>query len=149
MQHSIAVGQLAQKITRVHGADAATCDQAPLAGMIHDVGKLVLACERSADYDHVIQLAVDEAETLVLREQELVEVTHAEVGAYLLSLWGIPNSIVETVAFHHRPLDLGGETPIVLTSVHLANALVHEEESDRRTLADTMVDTDLSPYGRH
>ncbi|HEV2452648.1 MAG TPA: HDOD domain-containing protein, partial [Verrucomicrobiae bacterium] len=52
--------------------------------------------------------------------------THAEVGGYLLGLWGLPNPIVEAVSFHHRPADSAvcGFSPVV--AVHVANAFAHE-----------------------
>ena len=56
-------------------------------------------------------------------EKELLGVTHAEVGAYLLGLWGLPLTIVEAVAYHHQ-LELVAPTDIVV-AVHVANALSH------------------------
>ena len=62
-------------------------------------------------------------------EQELFGVTHAEVGAYLLGLWGVGEAIVEAVAFHHRPSACGDQAFSPLTAVHVANALAESEES--------------------
>ena len=61
-------------------------------------------------------------------EYEIFSGTHAEVGAYLFGLWGLPKFIVEAAAFHHNPMEclddkFGFNT---LTAVHVANALVHE-----------------------
>jgi HD-like signal output (HDOD) protein len=49
--------------------------------------------------------------------------THAEVGAYLLGLWSLPDLTVEAVALHHRPADCGETTLTPLTAVHVANVL--------------------------
>lgn len=141
-QHSISTGKLSQKIARQLGATANEVDEALLAGMMHDVGKLILASERAEEYSHVVQLVANDAALLASREQACFGLTHADIGAYLLSLWGVPNSIVEAVAFHHRPADLGGPTPVVLTAVHLANALVNEDETERRIRASQLVDLD-------
>jgi HD-like signal output (HDOD) protein len=59
-------------------------------------------------------------------EREAFGFTHAEVGAYLLGLWGLPATIVEAVAFHHRPsaLTLAGFELVV--AVHIASVLADE-----------------------
>lgn len=61
-----------------------------------------------------------------LIEQESLGVTHAEIGAYLLATWGLPLTLVEAVAYHHRPgLHLDGNA--TLTAVHIADALIDPE----------------------
>ncbi len=138
-QHSIEVGKLAQKIARHLGASAQDIDEALLAGMMHDIGQLIFAAERAGDYEEVVRAAEKDGCSLAMLEQMRFGVSHADVGAYLLSIWGLPNSIVEAVAFHHHPLRLGGGTPITLTAVHLANALAREAESNGRVLARDLV----------
>ncbi len=57
----------------------------------------------------------------------MIGVTHSEVGAYLMGLWGLPVPIVEALAFHHCPSECMGNQFIPLTAVHVANALEHED----------------------
>ena len=57
-------------------------------------------------------------------ELEVLGVSHAEIGAYLLGVWGVPFSIVETTAYHHAPGNAVADVPPVLAAVHLAAALV-------------------------
>ena len=57
-------------------------------------------------------------------EREIFGVTHAEVGAYLLGLWGIPFPIVEAVAFHHRPSEVAPESRALVGAIHIASGLV-------------------------
>jgi HD-like signal output (HDOD) protein len=59
-------------------------------------------------------------------EREIFGVTHAEVGAYLLGLWGIPFPIVEAVAFHHRPNEVAPESRPLVTAIHIASGLIEE-----------------------
>jgi HD-like signal output (HDOD) protein len=56
-------------------------------------------------------------------EKALLGCTHAEIGAYLLGIWGLPHPIVEAVVYHHRPADCleAGFSP--LTAVHVADAV--------------------------
>jgi hypothetical protein len=62
--------------------------------------------------------------TLVEAERRSVECTHAEVGAYLVGIWGLPPSIVETAAWHHLPSTGGARTFAPLTAVHGSNVLI-------------------------
>ena len=83
--------------------------------------------------------------------------SHADVGAYLLGLWGLGDPIVEAVAFHHRPSDCVGNSFSPLTAVHVANVL-HEELSQQltgdvpsqidSTYLDTRHMTDRLPHWR-
>jgi HD-like signal output (HDOD) protein len=57
--------------------------------------------------------------------------THAEVGAYLLGLWGLPDPVVEAVAWHHTPARCPGESFTPLTAVHVAEAILGSEEGTR------------------
>ena len=52
--------------------------------------------------------------------------SHAEIGAYLLGLWGLPAQVTEAVAFHHQPGICGHQGLSPLAAVHVANVLVQE-----------------------
>jgi len=60
-------------------------------------------------------------------EMFLSGVSHAEVGGYLLGLWGLPYPIVEAVANHHEPTRVDAKDFGVLAAVHIADAIIHEE----------------------
>ena len=64
--------------------------------------------------------------TLADAEQQIFSTTHADVGGYLLGLWGLPVPVVEAVALHHRPEQAAVQPFSPLTAVHVANALVQE-----------------------
>jgi len=123
--HSIAVGLLASRIAKSRGAVQKDCDDALLAGMLHDVGKLILAMEFAEQYDSVIQQASESAALFWQVEREQLGVTHADVGAYLLALWGLPNRIVEAIAFHHEPSAFGKVEFGPMAAVHLADSILH------------------------
>jgi putative nucleotidyltransferase with HDIG domain len=121
--HSLATGVLAQKILSDEGADSATVDAAFTAGVLHDTGKLVLAATLPDLYRQALQLASDEMIPQWQAEANVFGVSHAEVGAYLLGLWGLPPAIVEAVAWHHQPRHR--EPPVfgALAAVHIADYL--------------------------
>jgi len=68
------------------------------------------------------------ASTLAI-ELELLGCTHAQVGAYLMSIWGLPVPLVHAVAFHHNPLDTGENKFTSLTAVHAADAIASLNDS--------------------
>ena len=124
--HSAATGTLSRRICMGEDCEASVRDHALMAGLLHDVGKLVLATSLPERYRQVVALARDEACTQWQAERQVLGTTHAEVGAYLLGLWGLPDPIVEALAFHHRPNECIETTLTPLTAVHAANALEHE-----------------------
>ena len=96
------------------------------AALLHDVGKLVLARSIPDDYaDVVAQAEADQVPTW-MAERDMLGTTHADVAAYLLSLWGLPTSIVEAVAWHHRPSDRPVRAFGPLGAVHAANVIQHQ-----------------------
>lgn len=101
-----------------------------IAGLLHDIGKLVLAEATPDHFARAIAGAYAEKRPLFEIEEELIGVSHAEVGAYLLSMWGIPYIIVEAVAHHHHPERVPHEKLDLLSSVYFANWLVHEHDTE-------------------
>ena len=81
----------------------ASPDDAWLAGLLHDIGYWVLIQECPKDLGKAIQLARAEGLPLVECERQVTGASHAEIGAYLLGLWGLPYTIIEAVALHHTP----------------------------------------------
>jgi len=106
----------------------AGCDgeSAVAAALIHDVGILVLASRAPEYLASVLGRAESEDRPLFEVEQEERGFTHADVGAHLLGLWGLPPAIVEAVAYHHRPAAAHGPTMDAITAVHVASVLADE-----------------------
>ncbi|MCA9124805.1 MAG: HDOD domain-containing protein [Planctomycetaceae bacterium] len=140
VRHSLLVGDLAQRIATQLGASAAEANEALLAGALHDIGKLILATERTDEYVNMKQLASYGDLPPWQVETTWFGTSHADIGAYMLSLWGLPNPIVEAVAFHHEPSKIEGVPPVVLTALHIANALVNEQVSVESTSPKVFVD---------
>lgn len=125
------VGPMARKIAIDLTQNKSLADDAMMAGMLCDVGALVLA---AAMPDKVMQIreiakAQDQPDWIVERDQ--LGYDHAEIGAYLMALWGLPNPIVEAVAFHHAPERAVSQSFEPLTAVHIACCLnASDPESD-------------------
>ncbi len=140
--HSMATGTLAKRIAAAEGCEAKLCDHALMAGILHDAGKLVLAANLPDEYGQAMAKARDTAVATWEAEEQIFGTTHAEAGAYLLGLWGLPDPIVEALAFHHRPNECLATTFTPLTAVHVANALVHEADSAAEDRDPSRLDTD-------
>jgi HD-like signal output (HDOD) protein len=127
-EHSVLVGNLAKKLAVAEKATSETVNDCLTAGLLHDIGQLILAANLGTEYAQVRALATREEYELNRVEELEFGATHAGLGAYLLGIWGLPDTIVEAVAFHHEP-ESGLATATgfsALTAIHVANALVHE-----------------------
>ena len=121
-QHS----QLAARLASEIGKRARISNAVAVGALLHDIGKLVIA-ERAPDHlARALQGVHQDRHPLFMIEEELVGVSHAEVGAYLLSLWGLPSPVVEAVAHHHHPERVPQEKLDMISVVYLANQLAHE-----------------------
>ncbi len=124
MDHSAKVAYVARTIAEHEGVGKELADRAFLAGFLHDVGKLVLASEVSDKYAEVARMSDEEGVVMVQAESEILGSNHAQVGGYLLALWGLPEGVVEAVLRHHWPALTRTKEFNELTAVHVANALV-------------------------
>ena len=123
--HSLAVASTAKDIAIRENQSKGIADNALIAGMLHDIGKLILAQSLPETYNKAATCAKDNNITIWEAEQSTLGATHADVGAYLLGLWGLPDDIVEAIAFHHRPLSCVDKSFGPLTAVHVADVLEH------------------------
>ncbi|MCU7918543.1 MAG: HDOD domain-containing protein [Candidatus Thiodiazotropha sp. (ex Epidulcina cf. delphinae)] len=138
--HSAWVGSLAKQIAKEEGMGSRTVEDSLLAGMLHDIGKLILVINLSTGYAQLQEARRDTLDDRVSSEIEIFGATHGAVGAYLLGLWGLPESVVEAVALHNQPVLQGEKVFSVLSVVHAANALVHVAEEE--TVLDNLLDLD-------
>jgi HD-like signal output (HDOD) protein len=100
-----------------------------IAALLHDIGKLVIA-ERAPDHlAQALEVSRRENQPLYAAEERLFGVSHAEVGAYLLGLWGLPFPIIEAVAHHHRPERANSEKMDLVVGVFIADQLAKHLES--------------------
>jgi HD-like signal output (HDOD) protein len=127
-EHSMTVGQWAQAIARMENLDAQQSDAAMIAGMFHDVGKLVLA-DKMPDYYQQVLAMVKEDISLCQMEREVLGCTHAEVGAYLFGLWGFPHEMITATMIHHDPRQIVNRDIDIVSIVFAANVLASETQS--------------------
>lgn len=123
-QHSREVADCARMIADIETSDQRTIDDAWLAGMLHDIGKIVLAYAMPGSYQEAVRLTQAEGKSLWEAEREIFGTSHAEVGSYLLSLWGLPMPICEAVGTFrsHRSHEANGNF-LPVSAVQVANVL--------------------------
>jgi putative nucleotidyltransferase with HDIG domain len=121
--HSMAIAACAKRIAQSENCQRKLMNDMFMAGLLHDVGKLVLAANLPQQYEEALQGVQTEGLTDWQAEHAVLGTSHAEVGAYLLGLWGLPEPIVEAVTFHHTPSACADRSLSPLTAVHVANGL--------------------------
>lgn len=123
-EHSLRTSRLCFKIAEAEGCAGAQCEDALAAGLLHDVGKLALAASMPADYFTVLDAVRGRGMRVSAAEIEHFGVSHAPVGGYLLSLWGLPEPVAAAVAGHHDPdPGLPGFPPV--HAVYVGNIMDH------------------------
>jgi HD-like signal output (HDOD) protein len=115
-----------------------------VAALLHDVGSLVLASEMPHQFHDVLALVKQRGCRQHIAEEELLGTSHAEIGAYLLGLWGIDGRIVDAVAHHHSSMRISHIGLDIAAVVYAADLLAHELDSH----PNDVLGADLDPCDR-
>lgn len=123
--HSVYTGLVSRKL-------AAQCNLPGretifLTGLLHDVGQLVIYSQLPNEASTILTQSDDQEKTLCSIEHEVLGFDHTEVGAELLNLWDLPQSLWEPVRYHHTPLK-SEEFPQQTALLHIANAIANTVE---------------------
>jgi putative nucleotidyltransferase with HDIG domain len=129
-EHALAVAAGAQELARELWTPAGLREAAFTAGMLHDVGKLLLAANAPDGYGLILEEARDSGRPLWQVEKEDMGFSHAEIGGCMLGIWGTGMPIVEAVAWHHEPALAPERKLSALTLVHVADCKVRGVEPD-------------------
>lgn len=121
--HSIRVGALAKIIMMQMSDDKMLADYAMMGGLLSNVGKLVVAANFPDKFAE-IQTQINAGERPENEiEKAVMGHCHTEIGAYLLCIWGLPNPVVECVAYHHAPGACVETGFAPVSAVHIATAI--------------------------
>jgi len=123
--------QLTARIASEIGRTMAVSNAVLVAGLLHDIGKLVIAERAPEHLGRALEGVRRDKMPMFAIEEDLIGVSHAEVGAYLLSLWGLPSPVVEAVAHHHHPERVPHDKVDMLSVVYLSNLLAHKHSADK------------------
>ena len=130
-QHSLTVSAMAQQIVIQEGGDRLSVNTAGVAGLLHDIGELILLANVPDIYYPMIRRFAGDEDARLALELEHFGVTHAQLGSYVLSLWSLPDAVVEAVALHHDVSRHAGDTASLTNkAVFAAERFLQEESSD-------------------
>jgi len=138
--HCFSVGVIARKIAHLEGLPASEADQLFIAGLLHDVGKLVLVTGVPTSYQMVIGRIAQDGLHPHEAEYSVFGASHAEVGAYLLGLWGLPAAISEGVGWHHYPTTHDAEGLNPANVIHVADWIDHHLTPSPGETASSLLD---------
>lgn len=116
--HALLTAHVARHIV----GDPARAEAVFAAGLLHDCGRLILMDRLPEQLAEAEERAAREGRPLHVAERAVLGADHAEVGAYVLGLWGLPRPVVEAVAFHHAELEPAGTLDAV-SAVAIGNRL--------------------------
>jgi len=133
-QHSTFVSTLARAMMKVISSDPKKHDIASMAGMLHDLGKLILIQNRPDEYRSVLKRYEEENVSIATIEKEILGTTHAEIGFYLVNKWGLSEEISAAILYHHKPKSLISENSISSAVVHVADFLSYRETDNSEYL---------------
>ena len=122
-KRSIGIGLLSRQLAESDGCSSVFLDHTCSAGTLSHIGTLVLLARHFNQFETAINLVDSSQATLLDAESQVFGVAHPELGAYLLGLWGFVDPIVEAVAYHHSPWNVGVVEVTPLTYVYITQIL--------------------------
>ena len=131
LDHALAVAHAAQDCGLRHGESAEVRELLFTAAMLHDLGKLLLLANLPDRYQRLLQDSRNREVPLWTLERQEFGTSHAELGAFMLGVWGLPLPIVEAVGYHHAPAQAPSTGRSPLAHVYWANCRVRGRTPDR------------------
>lgn len=132
--HSLRVATCSRAIVSSMGCDKKLITSSFTAGMLHDIGKLILGTTAPFLYRSLTRSGIACTDQILPKEKEKFGSNHAEVGAFLLGTWGLPVEIIDAVLTHHNYAGLSFEGLSPSIAVWYANAFVNEFNNQKKTI---------------
>jgi len=139
-RHSLATGALAKLIAQAEGCDNKITEHCLVAGLLHEIGILILALNIPDKFTYCHQLMVENGVDRLTAEMEVFGTTHGMVCAYLLGLWGLDDQVVDAVAFHQCPAEAHHHTLSPLAIVYFADVLEKTKPDQDLTAPESPLD---------
>lgn len=95
-------------------------DKDASAGLIHDIGKIILFKNSPMEYENVFNNVKEKGISFSQAETDILNISHDEIGAYILNWWGLPTSMVEAALYHHDPLSASEIYRELVCTIHIA-----------------------------
>jgi putative nucleotidyltransferase with HDIG domain len=134
--HAVATAMAAEWLA--HRLDYPEPEEAYAAGLLHDMGKLILDQYVFNDYTSIVEMMNRYKLNLWQAEQELLGIDHATVGSLIAEKWEFPLVLVDTIHFHHSP-SMARTKPILPAIVNFANSVACRSSKSVLDLFNKMV----------
>jgi HD-like signal output (HDOD) protein len=124
-ERCINVANFARQLASLKSISKNLIDEVFISGMLCDIGLLAMNSMMREKYASIVTYAEETNKPLIEAEKEVLGATHAELGAYLMALWGFDDHIIEAIAYHHHPEKAMPNLQLMpLDFVHIADALI-------------------------
>jgi putative nucleotidyltransferase with HDIG domain len=148
--HSLRIAMAARRIAQAQGLPYEQCEKAFLGGLLHDIGKIVLVANVPEEYNEIKAFARKCRIPLFESEHARFGATHAQIGAYLLALWGIQEDVVKIVEHHHSLDKFPSDVEFgPMAAVHAAHVLASEGEYSYPLNHDLLSQRGLAGIEKH
>lgn len=144
-EHSMQVGYFTKQIMTKEFTDKKKTEDCMIAGLLHDIGKLLMI-QIEGYTKKMNNLLFEKDICFVDAEYEIFGVSHAEVGAYLLGLWNLPDVLIESTAFHHYPSKLNEKSFTLVGAIHISNAFLQNTKEPEKCLESRIIDRQYIEY---
>jgi len=119
-EHSLGCALISKEIAiRAHFQDR---ELAYLAGLVHDIGEVIIAVHFSKEFEKVVEMVLDKHTTFYSAEDVVLGINHTDFGAWLVRDWKLPSILSDVVSFHHNPLEVP-DHKILVAIVRLADLI--------------------------
>jgi len=147
-RHSVAVAVLARQLAEK--SRLAAPEDAFMAGLLHDTGKIIMIKYFREDFGKVWRLMQEKKISFTQAEEEVASIDHVQIGAYLARKWQLPDAVVEAIAGHHYYVTSGQSTGLV-ECLMLANALANNDYQINADdyVFDSHIEKTLKPLIEH
>jgi HD-like signal output (HDOD) protein len=114
-----------------------------VAGLVHDVGKIIMASTFPQHFNYIYQPTWDDRSDVLQREKEILGIDHAELGALYLRRHNLPTILVETTLYHHVP-EQAGTSAALAASVQVADLLMNRANFKVHGISRSVNDEDVA-----
>jgi HD-like signal output (HDOD) protein len=133
-EHSLLTGAIARSLAVER--DANFIEETFIAGLLHDMGRIVLSQKLTSEFDKVVLVQTKAGISQLKAEQSVLKLTHGDIGGWLARKWNLPIPYVEVMRFHHFPLDCAQQDPNTQTDTTNLIYLVHAADVLSKHLVD-------------
>ena len=138
IDHCMLVATCAKDIARAEKGSQEDEDNTFAAGLLHMIGEVIFMSYMPKEYREAHDQMKKQHISLVDAEEAIFGASYAEVGAFLLGIWGLKNVITEAIVYHLKPSECLRKNSLVLTALHASRAILDEIKNTSSTDEDSV-----------